>query len=98
MPQYIKKIRTGSGDLQIDYEALANLPELGKFAAKDSIETEDLSEEVLTFINDNINIDTTLAQEGVAADAKTVGDKFAQIESALDAYITDIDTLIGGES
>lgn len=28
MAQYVKKIKTGSGDLQIDYNALANLPNL----------------------------------------------------------------------
>lgn len=33
MPEYIKKIRTESGDLQIDYNALANLP---KYAASSS--------------------------------------------------------------
>ena len=33
MPQYITKIRTESRDLQIDYNALANLPDFNKESA-----------------------------------------------------------------
>lgn len=36
--QYIKKIRTDVGDLQIDYTALANLPDLSKYATIQSVD------------------------------------------------------------
>lgn len=36
--QYIKKIRTDAGDLQIDYTALANLPDLSVYATKKSVD------------------------------------------------------------
>lgn len=81
--KYITLIRTTDGDMQIDYNALANLPTslpanggnantLGGhnsayFATAASVET--LKEQV-----DSITVDATLAQEGVAADAKAVGD------------------------
>ena len=35
MSQYITKIRTESGDLQIDYNALANIPESDTSLSKD---------------------------------------------------------------
>ena len=35
--QYIKKIRTDVGDLQIDYESLANLPDLSEYATATSV-------------------------------------------------------------
>lgn len=37
------------------------------------------------------DVDTTLTQEGQAADAKAVGD-------ALKAYITDVAALVGGDA
>lgn len=47
MPQYIKKIRTSSGDLKIDYEALANLPKLGALAPKNKVGKDDLANDAL---------------------------------------------------
>ena len=46
MANYIKKIRTVDGDKQIDYEALANKPDLTKFATK-----TDLSNAVLADVD-----------------------------------------------
>lgn len=37
MADYIKKIRTASGDKQIDYNALANKPDLTKMATKEDL-------------------------------------------------------------
>ena len=38
MDNLIKKIRTDAGDLQIDYESLANLPDLSVYATKKSVD------------------------------------------------------------
>lgn len=38
MADLIKKIRTDAGDLQIDYTALANLPDLSVYATKTSVD------------------------------------------------------------
>lgn len=46
MSDYVTRIRTESGDLQIDYNALANLPTLGALAPKDIVAKKDLSNEV----------------------------------------------------
>ena len=40
----INTIRTKSGDLQINYEALANKPDLGALAAKDKVSATDLDD------------------------------------------------------
>jgi hypothetical protein len=45
----------------------------------------------------SVELDTTLTQEGKAADAKAVGDAIGGIESALDAIIEIQNSLIGGE-
>lgn len=45
----------------------------------------------------SVEIDTTLTESGKAADAKAVGDRIAEVTAALGSYITDVDTLIGGE-
>lgn len=44
----------------------------------------------------SIEIDTTLTQSGKAADAKAVGDKLGDIETALDSIIEIQNGLIGG--
>lgn len=41
------------------------------------------------------DVDNSLTKAGQAADAKVVGDRLNEISSALGAYITDIDTLVG---
>jgi YD repeat-containing protein len=52
MPEkLIKKIRTSEGDLQIDYNALANLPELGQVSSLDEIGKDNLSAEVQETLN-----------------------------------------------
>lgn len=40
MADFIKKIRTADGDKQIDYNALANLPDLSQKVNKSDIDTE----------------------------------------------------------
>lgn len=45
-----------------------------------------------------VEVDKTLTQADKAADAKTAGDRLTLLETAFGVYITDIDTLIGGES
>lgn len=44
----------------------------------------------------SVTLDTTLTQEGMAADAKAVGDKIGDIETALDGIIAIQNELIGG--
>lgn len=68
MPQYIKKIRTSSGDLKIDYESLANLPKLGALAPKNKVGKTDLASDVL---------------ENYAT-LKQVDEKIAVVNNALD--------------
>lgn len=46
----------------------------------------------------SVELDTTLTEAGKAADAKAVGDKLGDIESALDHIIEIQNSLIGGEA
>lgn len=46
----------------------------------------------------SVELDTTLTKEGMAADAKAVGDRIGDIDSALDSIIAIQNELIGGES
>ena len=49
MAQYITKIRTENGDLQIDYNALANLPPAESLGAADADHTHnDVLKKILT--------------------------------------------------
>ena len=68
MSQYVNKIRTTSGDLQIDYNALANLPDIPI-------------------------VDDQLVTYGQAADAKSVGDKFTELNSDISTINTTINTI-----
>lgn len=63
MADVIKKIRTPDGDLPIDYNALANLPELGELAAKDEVTKSDLSAELQAAV-DNATTVTDFANGG----------------------------------
>lgn len=45
--------------------------------------------------NVTVEVDTTLMQEGKAADSKAVGDRLTLLEASLGAYITDIDNIVG---
>ena len=52
MPEnLIRKIRTSEGDLQIDYNALANLPDLGILSTKDEVAKNNLSSDVQASLN-----------------------------------------------
>lgn len=82
MGQYVNRIRTEAGDLQINYEALANLPQSDKTLSKDGAfadakATSDAIKQA------TIIVDNTLANEGQAADAKTVGTQFQNIEESI---------------
>lgn len=72
MPEkLITKIRTSAGDLPIDYNALANLPDLGQVASLDEIGKANLSKEVQEALDKTDNIEqvqTTAneAKQGVA--------------------------------
>ena len=46
----------------------------------------------------SVELDTTLTQEGKAADAKAVGDKLGDIDTALDGIIEIQNSLIGGDA
>ena len=46
---------------------------------------------------DSVELDETLTQAGMAADAKAVGDKIGNIETALDEIIELQNELIGGD-
>lgn len=46
-------------------------------------------------IPEQVTIDSSLSVEGVAADAKAVGDKFAEIDSALNGIGTMLDDING---
>lgn len=80
MAEYVTKIRTENGDLQIDYNALANLPASDKTLSKsggfaDAKATRDAIDEA------TIIVDATLSNKGQAADAKETGLKFVDIEN-----------------
>lgn len=45
----------------------------------------------------SVDLDTTLTQAGMAADAKAVGDRFGDVETALDGIIAIQNELIGGD-
>lgn len=70
MAQYITRMRTASGDLQIDYNELANLPNIQGVVQN-------------TLNNSNIlqGTDSTLTKSGKAADAKAVGDALAGLNN-----------------
>lgn len=94
MPQYIKKIRTGAGDLQIDYEALANLPELGALAPKDKVENTDLASDVQEKLNkiDNLQANDIIVDEsGTRLDEKleSIG------EGGSGAYVLELTDMEG---
>ena len=45
----------------------------------------------------SVDLDTTLTQAGMAADAKAVGDRFGDVETALDAIIDIQNQILGGD-
>ena len=145
MADYIKRIRTQSGDKQIDYASLANLPVSdptllvsGAFADAAAV-GEALKKKIAmpttadgAVVNGNagqmlvtngdgttawvsipeldtdengnpvwgagstlvqVDVDKTLAVDGAAADAKTVGDKFTEVAGEIDIERKRIDTL-----
>lgn len=82
MAQLITRIRTESGDLQIDYNALANLPQSDKTLSKDGgfADAKATSEAIK---NATIKVDDTLTNQGQAADSKIVGEKFSETENII---------------
>lgn len=54
-----------------------------------------ISKEKIKEIGGGGEIDSSLSVEGVAADAKAVGDKFAEIDSALNGIGTMLDDING---
>jgi hypothetical protein len=90
MAQYITKIRTESGDLQIDYNALANLPDIEamNFAKGDHTHTPEslgASKAVHTHTqSDIIDFPTSLPANGGNAD--TVDDKHASDFAAAEDF------------
>lgn len=80
MEQYITRIRTESGDLQIDYNALANLPDLsdpasiGAVSSETTINGQKLTKNIVLTPDDlGISLDDTLSEPGSYADAAAVG-------------------------
>lgn len=94
MAQLITRIRTESGDLQIDYDALANLPQSDKTLSKDGgfADAKATSEAIK---NATVGIDGTLENQGQAADAKAVGTKFNTIENAITEINSAVSTAQG---
>lgn len=92
MAQLITRIRTESGDLQIDYDALANLPQSDKTLSKDGgfADAKATSEAIK---NAAIAVDGTLANQGQAADAKIVGTKFQNIENTINDVNKAVSTI-----
>ena len=82
MGQYVNRIRTETGDLQINYEALANLPQSDKTLSKDGA-FADAKATSDAIKKATILVDNTLANEGQAADAKIVGAQFQNIEDSI---------------
>lgn len=92
MAQLITRIRTESGDLQIDYDALANLPQSDKTLSKDggfadAKATSEAIEKATTVV------DSTLTNQGQAADAQIVGAKIQSIENTMNGINEAVSTI-----
>lgn len=92
MAEYITKIRTESGDLQIDYEALANLPKSDSTLSK-SGEFADAKAtgDNIKSISDNFSSEV----ETLQGEFNT---KMDEISSGLDTLKTEVNTSIDGIS
>ena len=88
MDRYVNRIRTESGDLQINYEALANLPQSDKTLSKDGGFAD--AKATSDAIKNATITDGTLTIDGRSADAKAVGDKFQSVESSISSINNDI--------
>jgi hypothetical protein len=100
MPQYITRIRTESGDRQIDYDALANIPQpditlskAGKFA--DAQATGDAINNAKAEINrelalkaDEEDVNTHLA---LKADKKNVDNQINEVKNYVDGIKEEVD-------
>lgn len=70
------------------------LPNPNKLIFQGAVTGEyDGSEEVKITFDEHLSVDKTLAVEGKAADAKTVGDKLGEYYDILELYRTEIDSL-----
>lgn len=87
MAQHITRIRTASGDLQIDYNALANLPNISE-AVEDILDNKSLLQ----------GTDSTLSQAGQAADAKAVGERIASISGGAASVELDTTLSVSGKA
>lgn len=77
MANYIKRIRTDIGDLQIDYESLANLPESDTTLSKSGefADSKAVGDAILNITNDIINAENIvnsldITEEGYVLDAR----------------------------
>lgn len=96
MTEPVKGFQTNEGTKQYDYNALANKPTLITQTEVDAavIAANKYTDEQIAKIDTNpivqIKLDTTLSEEGKAADAKAVGDALGE-KLSKNEYLTESD-------
>ena len=102
MPEkLITKIRTSEGDLQIDYNALANKPNLGQVASLDEIGKTNLSEEIQEALDKTDTIEATAneAKASVTELENYIKTKASSIDlSAFESDGTIVETFADGST
>ena len=95
MPQHIQKIRTSTGDFQIDHDALANSPEFGALALKDAITKSDLETNVQLSLEkaDSALPNTINIRSGEGENSVVSGDDVSAIGEC--AIATGCETIAG---
>lgn len=99
MADYVTKVRTADGDKQIDYNALANLPDLTVYATKEevnavstdyeaTIKTTDWSESTNNAFMASVTVTGIQASDKPIVDLKTSGlyTNKSNYEAAVDAF------------
>lgn len=93
MANYVKKIRTDKGDLQIDYNDLANLPDLGTFDTKLTDMQTKLNGKANT--TDVSNIQAELSALKTTVDGKAEATDLQAAKTEFLADITEVEYSLG---